>query len=129
MPWLIETYDKPDHNDVRLRVRPRHMVFLEENKQHLLACGAKLDDAGERASGDLFLLDFETREEAEQFIAQDPFTTAELFERVEIHRWRMAFYNRQSRLGGRGQGGGGGGRPGGGGGGGGGGRPGGGRNA
>lgn len=114
MPFVIDTYDKPDNHALRLQVRPKHLAFLEENKAHLLACGAKLDDAGQRASGGVYVVDFETRADAEQFIAQDPFTKAELFERVEITRWRAAYFNRQSRIGqgggqrGRGQGGGGG---------------------
>lgn len=113
MPFVIETYDKPDHQSVRMQVRPKHLAFLEEHKARLLACGAKLDDAGQRATGGFYVVDFDNRTDAEEFIAQDPFTQAELFERVEITRWRMAFFNRQSRLGGgRGQQGGGRGAPG-----------------
>ncbi|KAG8153838.1 hypothetical protein BFF94_011125 [Burkholderia catarinensis] len=37
------------------------------------------------------MVDVETREEAERFIAQDPFTLVGLFERVKIVRWRKAY--------------------------------------
>ena len=91
MPFLIETFDKPHHGEMRARVRDTHLVFLGEHKARLLACGAKLSDDGEQASGGIYLLDVETREEAERFIAEDPFTKAGLFERVMVLRWRKAY--------------------------------------
>ena len=44
MPYLIVTYDKPDHGRLRQQTRPEHLTFLESNKAKLLACGAKLRD-------------------------------------------------------------------------------------
>jgi uncharacterized protein YciI len=83
MPYLIVTYDKPDHGLLRQQTRPEHLTFLELNKAKLLACGAKLDDLGASASGGIYILDTDDRQEAESFIANDPFTKAGLFERVE----------------------------------------------
>ena len=93
MPYLIVTYDKPDYGRLRQQTRPEHLTFLESNKAKLLACGAKLDDLGASASGGIYILDTEDRQEAESFIADDPFTKAGLFERVEISRWRKAYFN------------------------------------
>lgn len=91
MPYLIETWDKPGHQVVRKENRPTHLVFLEENRGLLLACGAKLADDGTDAGGGIYIVDVETREEAERFIAADPFSKADLFERVCITRWRKAY--------------------------------------
>ena len=55
MPYLIETFDKPNHQHVRQAHRPAHLLFLEENKAKLLACGAKLNDDGSDA-GAVFIL-------------------------------------------------------------------------
>jgi uncharacterized protein len=98
MPYLIETYDKPDHQSLRQRIRPVHLEYLEMNKNKLLASGAKLDDAGQNASGGIYILDTESRSDAEAFIAEDPFTKTELFQRIEITRWRKAFSNFESYL-------------------------------
>ncbi|HEY4296201.1 MAG TPA: YciI family protein [Paraburkholderia sp.] len=98
MPYLIETWDKPDHLPVRNRERPAHLAFLAAHAAKLLACGAKLDDGGDGAHGGLYVLDVETREEAERFIADDPFTLAQLFERVVIVRWRKAYLDGRSYL-------------------------------
>ena len=91
MPFLIETFDKPHHADVRVRERDVHLAFLARNKALLLACGAKLNDDGSNAGGGIYIVDVETREEAERFIAQDPFTLIGLFESVKIIRWRKAY--------------------------------------
>jgi len=91
MPYIIETFDKPGHQDVRQRHRAEHLAFLETNKQLLLACGAKLHDDGKDAGGGLYVVDLDTREAAQQFIDADPFSKAGLFERVSITRWRKAY--------------------------------------
>ncbi|WP_322030335.1 YciI family protein [Paraburkholderia sp. J76] len=98
MPFLIETFDKPGHADVRTRERDAHLEFLASNKELLLACGAKLNDDGSSAGGGIYIVDLETREEAERFIAQDPFTHAGLFESVKIVRWRKAYLGGTSYL-------------------------------
>jgi uncharacterized protein len=98
MPYLVETYDKPGHQSLRQRVRPVHLQYLEMNKNKLLASGAKLDDAGENASGGIYILETESRSDAEPFIAADPFTKAELFQRIEITRWRKAYFDFRSYL-------------------------------
>ena len=98
MPYHIETFDKPGHTDLRLKVRPVHLDFLEAHKDMILACGAKLDDAGEVAHGGVYIVDTDDRAEAERFISEDPFTHAGLFERIEITRWRLAYFDRQNRL-------------------------------
>ena len=72
MPFLVETFDKPDSLALRQQHRPAHLDFLRENAAALLACGAKLSD------------------EAEAFIARDPFTSAGLPGEVRISRWRKA---------------------------------------
>ncbi|MGE8691044.1 MAG: YciI family protein [Achromobacter sp.] len=91
MPYIIETFDKPDHQEVRQRHRAAHLAFLDANKGLLLACGAKLQDDGKDAGGGLYIVDLDTREAAQQFIDADPFSKADLFDRVTITRWRKAY--------------------------------------
>lgn len=98
MPWMVETYDRPGAADLRLRLRPEHLAYLEEKKALLLACGAKLDDAGEAASGGVYLLDVESRDSAEAFIAADPFFRGGLFETVFVTRWRKAYLDGRNTL-------------------------------
>lgn len=98
MPYLIETFDKPGHQQLRRDTRDEHLRFLEANKALLLACGAKLADDGSDLGGGFYIVDLETRAEAEHFIAEDPFSRVELFERVTITRWRKAYLAGRSYL-------------------------------
>jgi uncharacterized protein YciI len=95
---MVETYDMPESGDLRLRLRPAHLKYLETNRHLLLACGAKLDDTGEAASGGLYLLAVETRDEAEAFIAADPFYQGNLFGQVLVTRWRKAYLDGRNTL-------------------------------
>lgn len=98
MPYIIETFDKPDHQAVRQAHRPAHLDYLAANKALLLACGAKLHDDGQDAGGGLYVVDLDTRAEAEAFITADPFAQAGLFERITITRWRKAYVAGQLML-------------------------------
>ncbi|KAG1081596.1 hypothetical protein G6F40_015429 [Rhizopus arrhizus] len=91
MPYIIETFDKPNHQEVRQQHRAAHLEYLDANKQLLLACGAKLQDDGKDAGGGLYIVDLDTREAAQQFIDADPFSQAKLFDRVKINRSRKAY--------------------------------------
>ncbi len=91
MPYIIETFDKPNHQPVRQAHRPAHLDFLEANKALLLACGAKLNDDGSDGGGGLYILDVDTREAAQAWIETDPFYAAGLFADIKIVRWRKAY--------------------------------------
>lgn len=91
MAFMIETWDKPGHQQLRRDTRNEHLEFLERNKHLLLACGAKLNDDGSDQGGGIYIVDLETREEAQRLIDEDPFSRVELFERVNITRWRKAY--------------------------------------
>ena len=98
MTYLIETYDKPDAEALRLAVREEHLRYLDSRAGLLLACGAKLSDDGQTASGGIYLLDVEDRTAAEEFIAADPFSRAGLFRQVVVARWRKAYLDGKNCL-------------------------------
>ncbi|WP_337997689.1 YciI family protein [Oleispirillum naphthae] len=98
MPYLIETFDKPDSLPLRMAVRDKHLEFLVENASLLLACGAKLNDDGTDLGGGIYIVAVETREAAEDFIGRDPFHAAGLFARVAITRWRKAYVDGRNYL-------------------------------
>lgn len=91
MPYLIETFDKPEHQHVRQANRPAHLEFLAENSKLLLACWAKLNDDGSDGGGGIYIVDVDTREAARALIEADPFFTAGLFADIRIVRWRKAY--------------------------------------
>lgn len=98
MPYFIETFDAPERAHVRRQMYQQHLDFLDEKAPLLLACGAKLDDDGERATGGIYLVDVATRTEAERLIEADPFHQNNLFQKVEITRWRKAYLDGRNFL-------------------------------
>lgn len=98
MPYLIETWDKPEHGALRQAHRPTHLAWLEEQRARLLACGAKMSDDGQAPQGSFYIVDVDSREAAERFIAADPFTQVGLPQRTVITRWRLSFLDRRSYL-------------------------------
>jgi len=93
MPYAIQTTDKPGTAELRLSERPAHLEYLTANQHLLLAAGALIDDDGTGGKGGILLVDTDDRAVAEQFIANDPFTKAGLFEKVTVTRWRKAFFD------------------------------------
>lgn len=93
MPYVIITKDKPDSLDLRNQQRGAHLEYLDANTHRLLAAGALTDDDGSGGAGGVIIVDTDDRQEAEDFIAADPFTKAGLFETTRVVRWRKAFFN------------------------------------
>jgi uncharacterized protein YciI len=91
--FVITTYDKPGHQHVRDAIRPRHLEYLEANVKKMIAGGGFFNDDGTAVIGGLIIVDVNTRAEAEAFIKDDPFTAGNLFERVEITRWKSSFFD------------------------------------
>ena len=98
MPYAVITRDKPNHLDLRNRVRAEHLEFLEANKDKLLAAGAMTDDDGQGGYGGVIIVDTEDRNEAWNFIQSDPFTKHGLFSAIEVVRWRKAFFDKQRMI-------------------------------
>jgi uncharacterized protein YciI len=93
MPYMIETWDKDGAQALRLKLRPLHLEYLETIGNKLMACGAKISDDESTASGGLYVVDVETRSEAEDLINNDPFSKGDLFRAVTITRWRKAYFD------------------------------------
>lgn len=96
MPFIVEATDRPDSAALRERVRPAHIAYLEANLDRLIAAGAKLDDDGVTAIGSIYIIATDSREEAEGFVAADPFVTEGVLGTIVATRWRKAIFDHQS---------------------------------
>jgi uncharacterized protein len=92
MAYVIYTRDKPDCGAIRDKYRAAHWSYLESRGDVLWASGGLFEQGASRAIGGLIIVDVETREQAEAFMLADPFAKAELFDRVEILRWKRSFF-------------------------------------
>ncbi len=88
MKFVIIGYDGPQGEAKRKIHRAAHLANLEplDRQGRVVLAGPLTDKAGS-----LLVLDFETREEAEDFTSHDPYTIYGVFERVEIHPFLQVF--------------------------------------
>jgi uncharacterized protein len=93
MPYVIITKDKPNAVGLRNEVRPEHLEYMTARLDRLLGAFAQVDDANTAVHGGVIVYDSDDRSEVEDFVANDPFTKAGLFESVTISRCRKAFFN------------------------------------
>ena len=95
MAFAILTFDKVGHKHVRDEHRAAHYAHLEKYMDRLIVSGGLRDDADEEFIGGMIVFDTNSIDEVYNFVDTDPFTIAGLFDRVEIVRWRPAFFDRK----------------------------------
>ena len=96
MPYMVIADDSPDSADLRAKIRPSHIAYLEANLDKLIAAGAKMADDGVTATGSLYVIDTDSRTEAERFVAEDPFMREGVFSGFVATRWRKAIVDGRS---------------------------------
>ena len=80
MPYFVETFDHLDRESLRHTEREKHLAFLAEHADKLIACGAKLNDDGSEKGGGIFIFDTEDRAAAEALVAAVPFIKAHVID-------------------------------------------------
>ncbi len=96
MLFAIIATDKPGMLATRLKTRPEHLTYLETLGGGLVFAGPFLD-GNQEPDGSLVVIEADNIAEAEAFAAQDPYTLAGLFERVQIRAWKWAINNKEGR--------------------------------
>jgi uncharacterized protein YciI len=88
MLFVIIGHDGPNGAALRPKIRPAHLEnlrpFVERGK--VVIAGPFTD-----GSGSLIVVDLESEAEAKRLAESDPYTTAGVFERVEVKPFRRVF--------------------------------------
>ena len=96
--FYLVAYDwtDPDAPARRQAVRPAHVERLKVAAETgaIVAGGQILDDA-DKVIGSVCLADFPDRAALERWVAEDPYTTHKVWQRVEIKPLRMVLRDRQ----------------------------------
>lgn len=87
MLYVLYCRDRDDAIGVRQANRPAHLEYARDNDMIRMA-GPLLADDGETMIGSLFVVEADDLEAVRRFSADDPYTRAGLFARVEIHPFR-----------------------------------------
>jgi uncharacterized protein YciI len=83
MQFIIRAYDGEGMLDRRMEVRPRHLEGMNRMGRHIICAGGLLDDAG-KMKGSVLVVDFQTREELDAYLADEPYMLEHVWEEIDI---------------------------------------------
>jgi len=93
MQFMVTAYDGKDDGalDRRLAVRESHIDGANKLKEsgHLIAGGAILDEA-EKMIGSTMLVEFDSKAELDQWLANDPYTLGNVWQDITVLPVRLA---------------------------------------
>ncbi|MGE0276636.1 MAG: YciI family protein [Nitrospiraceae bacterium] len=94
MKFVILGFDGPDGQAKRKVYRPAHIEHIERwsRKGRIVLAGPLTDHVGS-----LIVIETDSREEAEQFAREDPYSLFGVFDRVEVHPFLQVFPPEQNR--------------------------------
>jgi len=90
MLFVVLFEDDPSRADIRPRLMPDHLAFLEREAKRVRAAGPLLQEDGSGAGG-LWLVDADSPSDAQALVEADPFWPTGLRRSVRILRWRQVF--------------------------------------
>ena len=91
MLCVISGQDKSDSLELRMKVRPDHLVYIEASGVTWTFAGPVLTDDGQTPKGSLFIGEFESLEAAKAFAKNDPYNQAGLFEKSTVQPVRKTY--------------------------------------
>ena len=85
MLYAFLLIDRPGAAELRAQHRPAHKAYLAEMADRICVAGPLLADDGQTMTGSLFVIDFESREAANAWLRDEPFTRAGVYARQDVH--------------------------------------------
>lgn len=67
----------------RLEVRPRHLEGMERIKEHVICARGLLDEEG-KMKGSMLVMEFESRQELDAYLANEPYVQEHVWEKIEV---------------------------------------------
>jgi uncharacterized protein YciI len=87
MLTVVRCHYRPGGAEERLHIRDVHIEYMIANRRWLEQGGALLSADGVTVEGMFLILRHDSREEAETFLANEPYTRAGLFANTTIERF------------------------------------------
>jgi len=92
MLFMILAHDKKDHLDLRLKTRPAHLDYAKSAGDRIKVAGPIMSAGDDpKPIGSMIIIDAASEAAVQLFANNDPYTTAGLFESVDIRHWTAAF--------------------------------------
>lgn len=89
--FLIIGHGKPGMSDARDALLEDHRRYFIEHgyQEKFIVRGPLWSETGDEWVGSEFVIELRDRAAVDVFLADEPYTNAGLYERVEIHRWKF----------------------------------------
>ncbi len=92
MQFLIRAYDGAGKLEKRMEVRPRHLEGMKKLSDHIITAGGLLDEEG-KMKGSALVMDFDSRQELDDYLANEPYVLAEVWEKIEVEPINVVIAN------------------------------------
>lgn len=89
--YAVICFDRPDSAALRDAHRAAHVAFLNANAARIVFGGPLKSAADGPSTGALIVVDCATRQEADAFIAADPFYRGGVYENVSVRAFKRVF--------------------------------------
>lgn len=83
--FVVRAYDGEGMLEKRLEVRPRHLESINRIRKHVVCAGGLLDDKG-KMKGSMLVMEFESRQELDEYLANEPYVQEHVWEKIEVER-------------------------------------------
>ena len=90
MQFVITAYDGEGMLAKRMEVRPLHLEGMERLKEHLVCAGGLLDDEG-KLKGSVLVIEFQNREEVDEYLASEIYVTEHVWEKITVERMNVVY--------------------------------------
>ena len=92
MQFIITAYDGENMLAKRMAVRPRHLEGMVKLGEHIVLAGGLLDGEG-KMKGSVLILDFEDRAALDDYLKNEPYVVAHVWEKIEIETVNVVIVN------------------------------------
>ncbi len=92
MQFIIRAYDGENMLDKRLAVRPQHLENMSKVDGKVICAGGLLDEDG-KLKGSALVMEFDSRENLEKYLASEPYIIEHVWERVEVENMNVVIVN------------------------------------
>lgn len=86
--FVVRAYDGKGMLEKRLEVRPRHLESIERIRKHVVCAGGLLDDEG-KMKGSLLVMEFESRQKFDEYLANEPYVLEHVWEKIDVERMNV----------------------------------------
>ena len=83
MQFIVKAYDEPNMLEKRMEVRPLHLEGMKALGKQIICAGGLLDDEG-KMKGSMLVMEFENRQELDEYLANEPYVQEHVWEKIEV---------------------------------------------